>query len=92
MPARLGNHDCKNENAASLAYARGVLDAIEREAHVAVVPAAWHLEVAAVLLRRLRARSLTEAAFDRAIRTFNAIPLETHKETPVVGEIVDLAR
>ena len=45
-----------------------------------------------MLLRRLRARSLAEEVFDRALRTFAAIPLETHKETPDVGAIVDLAR
>ena len=45
-----------------------------------------------MLLRHLRARSLAEEVFNRALRTFAAIPLETHKETPAVGAIVDLAR
>lgn len=45
-----------------------------------------------MLLRHLRARSLAEEVFNRALRTFAAIPLETHKETPDVGAIVDLAR
>lgn len=69
-----------------------MLEAIEREAHVAVVPAIWHLEVAAVLLRGLRARSLAEEAFERALRTFAAIPLETHRQAPAAGAIVGLAR
>jgi predicted nucleic acid-binding protein len=50
------------------------------------------MEVAAVLLRRLRGRSLAEDVFERALRTFAAIPLETHKEAPEVGAIVDIAR
>jgi predicted nucleic acid-binding protein len=69
-----------------------VLDLLRREVHQGVVPASWHLEVAAVLLRHLRSRSLAESAFDRALRTFAEIPLETYKEAPAVGAIVDLAR
>lgn len=75
-----------------LEYAHSVLDLLHREAHQAVVPAIWHMEVAAVLLRRLRGRSLAEKVFDQALRTFAALPLETHKEAPAVGEIVDIAR
>ena len=45
-----------------------------------------------MLLRQLRSRSLTEDVFAEALRTFAAIPLETHKEAPDVGAIVDLAR
>jgi predicted nucleic acid-binding protein len=69
-----------------------VLDLLNREVHQAVVPAVWHMEVAAVLLRRLRARALAEKTFDQALRVFAALPLETHKEAPAVGEIVDIAR
>lgn len=45
-----------------------------------------------MLLRHLRARLLTVDVFDQALRTFRTIPLETHKEAPAVGEIVELAR
>lgn len=81
-----------DEKPAVLEYAHSVLDLLNREAHQAVVPAVWHMEVAAVLLRRLRARSLAEKVFNQALRTFAALPLETHNEAPAVGEIVDIAR
>jgi predicted nucleic acid-binding protein len=81
-----------DEKPAVLEYSHSVLDFLNREVHQAVVPAIWHMEVAAVLLRRLRGRSLAEKVFDHALRTFAALPLETHKETPAVGEIVDIAR
>ena len=45
-----------------------------------------------MLLRQLRSRSLTEDVFAEALRTFVAISLETHKQAPAVGAIVDLAR
>lgn len=73
-------------------YAQAVLDAIERGVDRAVVPALWHYEVAAVLLRAHRARKLSAEGFERALRFFGTIPIESHHETYTVGAIIERAQ
>lgn len=74
------------------AYAAGVLDGLSQESHNAVVPTLWHVEVAAVLTRRMRSGALLAVEFDRALRACQALPLETHRETPMVATLAQIAQ
>jgi predicted nucleic acid-binding protein len=50
------------------------------------------MEVSAVLLRKQRARALSEPALEDAILACQKFLLETHREVPAIGEIVGIAR
>lgn len=56
-----------------------------------VVPASWHVEVAAVLARRFRSRAVNKETLDRALRTVAELPLETRLDLRPVREIVENA-
>lgn len=55
-----------------------MLKLARREIAFAVAPSAWHEEVAAMLLKRLRAGRLAQGKFDDALRLFAELPIETH--------------
>lgn len=73
-------------------YADPVFEAVQRGEDQAIVPDIWHAEVAGVLLRHQRARTLSQEAFDGAIEFFGAIALETHHRPYTLGALVERAQ
>jgi predicted nucleic acid-binding protein len=74
------------------AYADAVFEAVQRGGDQALVPEVWHAEVAGVLLRQLRARILTQEAFEGGIELFGAMRLETHHQPYRLGTLVARAQ
>lgn len=73
-------------------YAAAVLAHVRDELDYAVVPLTWHEEIAAKLLQRLRARRLTQEAFDAAEEFYHRMPLETHMNAYTTRIIIERAR
>lgn len=73
-------------------YADAVLDAVQRGEDQALVPDVWHAEVAGVLLRQQRSRTLSDEAFAGALELFESMQLETHHQPYTLGALVERAQ
>ncbi len=80
------------ENPANEAYAHGVLQFVRERHAFAVVPSAWHEELAALLVRRLRSGDLSQRKFDDALELLAQLPVESHMNAYTVPIIVECAR
>lgn len=80
------------ENPANEEYAHGVLRFMRQRLAFAVVPSAWHEEVAAVLIRRRRSEDLSQRRFDDALQLIAELPIESHMNAYTVAIIVERAR
>jgi hypothetical protein len=75
----------------SVALSDAVFEALQRGGDQAIVPDIWHAEVAGVLLRHQRARTLSQEAFNEALELFEAMQLETHHQPYTLGALVQRA-
>ncbi len=73
-------------------YADAVSQALQGGEDLALVPDIWHAEVAGVLLRHQRARTLSQEAFDGALELFGSMRLETHHQPYTLGALVERAQ
>lgn len=83
-----------DEAPAQVAYARAVARFIQEGNAVCVVPAIWHVEVAAVLLAAHRdtRRRFSGAKLGAALEALEGFPLETHHFPHEPRAIIGLAR
>ncbi len=58
---------------------------------VFVVPALWHVEMAALLLRARRAKTISASTYRSAIEIIKGLPIETHAVSPTFDELLSLA-
>lgn len=75
-----------------LAYAARVQNLIDSSTAFAAVPLAWHGEVAGQLLKKYRAKVLTDGAFDTAARYYEAMPLSTYANAYTLQTLLGVAR
>ena len=52
----------------------------------------WHAEVGGKILRRLRAKRLSQEAFDRAEEFYHGMPIETHMNNHTLRPLIERAR
>lgn len=81
-----------DQDPAVAGYADAVFRALQRGEDRALVPEVWHAEVAGVLLRQHRARTLSSEAFEEALELFESMQLETHHQPYTLGALVERAQ
>ena len=73
-------------------YAGSVLAYVKSHQAYCVVPQVWHAEVGGKILRRLRAKRLSQSAFDRAEAFYHGMPIETYMNSHTLRPLIERAR
>jgi len=79
-----------DEDPATVRYSLAIVRAIANGE--LQLPAVWYAEVAGVLLRRVRARTLSNSGFQEARALFGAMRLETHHPSHTVDNLIERAQ